>query len=134
MNNKPYVSNIDPNKKESCGDYDIILCETIYDKNGKPLPPLSAVSTAMVGIASKKIGKQFHCKNCGYDFKKSFIESHTFSNICPLYVLEFHQYVPIVLLRKKSQRIHEYLSYMLLVIAVEAFRFLSLDHYSPTMF
>lgn len=27
-----------------------------------------AVSTAMVGIASKKIGKQFHCKNCGYDF------------------------------------------------------------------
>lgn len=44
MNNKPYVSNIDPNKKESCGDYDIILCETIYDKNGKPLPPLSAGS------------------------------------------------------------------------------------------
>ena len=31
------MSNIDPNKKESCGDYDIILCETIYDKNGKPL-------------------------------------------------------------------------------------------------
>lgn len=44
MNNKPYVSNIDPNKKESCGDYDIILCETIYDKNGKPLPPLFAGS------------------------------------------------------------------------------------------
>lgn len=27
-----------------------------------------AVSTAMVDIASKKISKQFHCKNCGYDF------------------------------------------------------------------
>lgn len=27
-----------------------------------------AVSTAMIGIASNKIGKQFHCKNCGYDF------------------------------------------------------------------
>lgn len=38
------MSNIDPNKKESCGDYDIILCETIYDKNGKPLPPLFAGS------------------------------------------------------------------------------------------
>ena len=50
MNNKPYVSNIVyysffvPNKKESCGDYDIILCETIYDKDGKQLPPLSAGS------------------------------------------------------------------------------------------
>ncbi len=26
------------------------------------------LSTNMFGIASKKIGKQFHCKNCGYDF------------------------------------------------------------------
>ena len=27
-----------------------------------------AVSTAMIGIASDKIGKQFKCKNCGYKF------------------------------------------------------------------
>lgn len=27
-----------------------------------------AVSTAMVDIASSKIGKQFKCRNCGYDF------------------------------------------------------------------
>lgn len=42
----------------ACGSTDI---ENISTLN-------RAVSTAMVGIASKKIGKQFHCKNCGYDF------------------------------------------------------------------
>lgn len=42
----------------ACGSTDI---ENISTLN-------RAVSTAMVGIASKKIGKQFHCKNCGYNF------------------------------------------------------------------
>lgn len=42
----------------ACGSTDI---ENISTLN-------RAVSTAMVDIASSKIGKQFHCKNCGYDF------------------------------------------------------------------
>lgn len=41
-----------------CGSMDI---ENISTLN-------RAVSTAMVGIASDKIGKQFTCKNCGYKF------------------------------------------------------------------
>lgn len=41
-----------------CGSMDI---ENISTLN-------RAVSTAMVGIASDKIGKQFKCKNCGYKF------------------------------------------------------------------
>lgn len=44
-----------------------IKCPNCGSINTKKITTTSrAISTAMVGMASSKIGKQFECKDCGY--------------------------------------------------------------------
>ena len=44
-------------------------CPYCHSRNTKKISTASrATSVALVGIASKKIGKQWHCNNCGSDF------------------------------------------------------------------
>lgn len=46
-----------------------VKCPYCNTTNVKKISTVNrAISTSMVGIASSKIGKQWHCNNCGSDF------------------------------------------------------------------
>lgn len=47
----------------------IIECPYCHSTNTKKIGLLNrTVSVGLLGLGSKKIGKQFHCKNCNSDF------------------------------------------------------------------
>ena len=47
----------------------IFECPYCHSMNTSKIGTVSRMtSTAMFGLASKKIGKQWHCNNCGSDF------------------------------------------------------------------
>lgn len=47
----------------------IVECQYCHSTNTKKISTTSRViSTSLFGLGSKKVGKQFHCNNCGADF------------------------------------------------------------------
>lgn len=47
----------------------IVKCQYCHSTNTKKISTTSRViSTSLFGLGSKKVGKQFHCNNCGADF------------------------------------------------------------------
>lgn len=46
-----------------------VECPYCHSKNTKKISTTSRlISTTLFGLGSKKLGKQFHCNNCGTDF------------------------------------------------------------------
>ena len=47
----------------------VVQCPYCSSKNTSKISAVSrVVSTGLLGIGSKKVGKQFHCNKCGADF------------------------------------------------------------------
>lgn len=65
-NEKPYDPTKDPKSPYYIAK---IECPYCHSMNTSKIGTVSRMaSTAMFGLASKKIGKQWHCNSCGSDF------------------------------------------------------------------
>lgn len=59
----------DREKLYGCSKVKNVECPYCHSTNVKKIGLLNrAISTELWGLGSKKIGKQFHCNNCGADF------------------------------------------------------------------